>query len=455
MSSRDTIVVSHANPEDNAFALWLSLKLTSVGYRVWSDVTNLRGGEDFWRDIEPVIRDRSAKLIYVLSRSSNHKEGALRELRVADAVRKLHGLKDFVIPLRIDDLPHHEINIEIGRLNVIESGSWAVGLKQLVDKLAEDGVPRPLTEGPALVRQWWDREFAADGSVSETPEVHYSNWFPVELPDRIFRHSVQGLIEGEPHWSFPARWHNLQLVTFAPAVDVQPGLGTLRIDRTEELDMATFVSSESALRQEHRNIVTQLVTESWEQTLRSRELKSFDMANGRQAFYFDRESLPDSDVEFLSIAGKRTFRGLMGYKTRKNGSRRIWHFAVSARPALHPRPLLQLRAHVLFSDDGKTIWSSADAMHRARRSQCKAWWNDDWRDRLLATMAWLAGQQPAIRLALSGSTEFATVNPRPIEFVSPVTLTEPLSVGSIKDDAPDDEELDEEDGLAADDEADE
>jgi hypothetical protein len=455
MGVRDTIFVSHANPEDNTFALWLSLKLISAGYRVWSDVTNLRGGEDFWRDIEPVIRETTAKLIYVLSKSSNHKEGALRELRVADAVRKLHGFRDFVIPVRIDDLPHPEINIEVGRLNVIESGSWAVGLKQLMEKLTEDGVPRPLTEGPELVRQWWDREFAADGSVSEIPEVHYSNWFSLELPDRIFRHSVQGLIEGEPQWSFPARWYNLQLVTFAPAIDVLPGLGTLRIGRTEELDTATFLSSDGASRQEHRNIVTQIVTESWEQTLRSRGLKSFAMANGRQAFYFDQDILPESDVEFLSVAGKKTYRGLMGYKTRKDGSRRIWHFAVSARPALHPRPLLQLRTHVLFSDDGKTIWSSADAMHRARRNQCKGWWNDDWRDRLLATMAWLADHQPVIKLDLSASAKAAIVNPRPIEFVSPVTLTEPASVSSLEDDAPEDEDLDEDGDAAASGEADE
>lgn len=28
-------------------------------------------------------------------------------------------------------------------------------------------------------------------------------------------------------------------------------------------------------------------------------------------------------------------------------------------------------------------------MHKARRSQCKQWWNDDGRDGILAAMAWL------------------------------------------------------------------
>jgi len=39
------LFVSHANPEDNEFAQWLTLKLASVGYRAWSDVTRLLGGE--------------------------------------------------------------------------------------------------------------------------------------------------------------------------------------------------------------------------------------------------------------------------------------------------------------------------------------------------------------------------------------------------------------------------
>src|SRR5438094_2177783 len=106
MPSRQVVFVGHANPEDNEFAKWLTLKLASLGYRAWSDVTRLFGGEDFWRDIERVIRDEAIKFLYVLSRQSNQKEGALRELRVADVTRKKHGLSDFIIPLRIDDLPH-------------------------------------------------------------------------------------------------------------------------------------------------------------------------------------------------------------------------------------------------------------------------------------------------------------------------------------------------------------
>jgi hypothetical protein len=62
------IFISHANPEDNLFAQWLALRLAGDGYPVWCDLTKLLGGEDFWRDIETAIRERTAKFLYILSK---------------------------------------------------------------------------------------------------------------------------------------------------------------------------------------------------------------------------------------------------------------------------------------------------------------------------------------------------------------------------------------------------
>ena len=62
-------------------------------------------------------------------------------------------------------------------------------------------------------------------------------------------------------------------------------------------------------------------------------------------------------------------------------------------------------------------------MHRARRGQCKSWWNDDWRDRLLATMAFLSDGEAALLLPL-GTSVSGEMSARPVQFVSPVTLNE-------------------------------
>src|SRR4029077_7936001 len=115
----DVVMVSHANPEDNEFALWLSLQLAKDGYKVWCDLIDLIGGEQFWSDIEYVIRNRAVKFVYVLSRTSNESNrGFRKELHLADSEAKKINKKfpHFIIPVAIDDLPSNEYNIYVQQL---------------------------------------------------------------------------------------------------------------------------------------------------------------------------------------------------------------------------------------------------------------------------------------------------------------------------------------------------
>lgn len=432
--SRDVVFVSHANPEDNEFTVWLTLKLASLGYRAWSDVTRLLGGEDFWRDIERAIRDRTAKFLYVLSRTSNHKEGSLLELKVANDVRKKGPFADFIIPLRVDDLPFGDVNIQMASLNAIDfCEGWAPGLKQLVAKLEKDNVPKNPAFGPDAVRQWWQGAFNVEAGTTAADEAHLSNWFSIQLPLTVYTHTLIGLIDGaEPMFPFPAKFR-YGLVTFAPAVDLVPFLGTLRIQSTTSVPLRDFMVDEDWNRQrENRDIITYFVNEAWKLAVAPR-LEAYAMAGGRIAFYFDATKLPEPDVKFVGVAGRPARRALMGYKTTAKGKRH-WHFAVSARASVHPTPILMLRTHVLFSDDGVELWRSGDAMHRARRGQCKNWWNDDWRDRLLAAATWLSGGEPSVRLPL-GLSVCGTMNIRPLEFISPVTLNEGAKEAEAASDA--------------------
>ncbi len=179
--SRDTILISHANPEDNEFTLWLALRLASQGYRVWCDLTKLLGGEVFWDDIEAVIRERAAKVLFVLSRSSNNKDGVLREIHLAQGIARKHNIKDFVIPLHIDDLPHGEVTIEVTRVNSIAfERSWAVGLDLLLRKLSEDGVAKEPQFNATAVNEWRRSKFSAEDGLRREPEEHSRTGF--QLP---------------------------------------------------------------------------------------------------------------------------------------------------------------------------------------------------------------------------------------------------------------------------------
>lgn len=443
MNQRSLIFVSHANPEDNEFTRWLALKLAAMGYRVWSDVTRFLGGEDFWSDIESAIRTETVRFLYVLSRASNHKEGSLRELKIAETVKKLNPeLGDFIIPVRLDDLPYEEINIELARLIAVDfSDTWTAGLTQLVKKFEQDKVTRDDRYGHSAVAEWWKSTHAFDVGVRREPERHFSNWYQLVLPDFIFVHSLYGLYDTEPVWQFPVEQRPNGLLTFAPPEDVTPALGTLKLQTTVPIPLREFLYPDDyAERTRNRNSVTKFINTAWESHVGGR-LATYLLSNHR-AFAFDRQNLPDPDVKFVGIDGKAHRRGLMGFRTMPSGRLRHWHFAVSARPALHPEPMLSLRSHVLFSDDGENIWTSVERMHKARRSQCKQWWNDDWRDRQLATISWLASGQQEVLIPLATSVN-ARLPIQPVAFDSPVTLDERAL--EIDVDAPEDAAEDEDD----------
>jgi hypothetical protein len=239
------IFVSHANPEDNDFAQWVSLQLANVGYPVWCDLTRLLGGETFWDDIQEAVKERTIKFLFVLSRSSNAKDGTLQELDCAKGMAKKlkTTIRDFIIPLKIDDLPHDDVHILVRRLNHISfRPSWARGLAQLLDKLETDTVPKKPNFNPAAVGAWWRRQFDVNRGVTDEPEEYLSNWFPISgLPDKVLCHYVGrngiGKIEIDSgQFPYPAVKHSdISLVSFAKANDFTGKLGEhLSVVESEE-----------------------------------------------------------------------------------------------------------------------------------------------------------------------------------------------------------------------------
>jgi hypothetical protein len=54
---RQALFISHANPEDHEFTIWLGTHLSGAGHEVWADVLKVRGGEDWARKLEHALRE--------------------------------------------------------------------------------------------------------------------------------------------------------------------------------------------------------------------------------------------------------------------------------------------------------------------------------------------------------------------------------------------------------------
>jgi hypothetical protein len=319
--------------------LWLALQLAREGYPVWCDLTQLLGGEDFWKDAEEAIRDRTVKLIFVLSKTSNRKEGPLKELRVAQNVAKKEKLKDFVIPCQIDDLPHADINIELARLITIDfRNGWTKGLDDFLAKLDKDRVAKKPNFTPDAVNSWWRTQFAPDKGILDRPDEHLSNWFPLSLPDHICVHELSrdavGLIELPNELPYPGLQHKALMVSFAPGKDFEGKLGGLFIKRSWSFVTSEFLRGTKDPRLQSRettNFLIELLGLAWNQFMQLKKLPSYRLANEKKTFYFPLGFLEKDKIDFIDIDGKKKYREIVGYKTIKKyedgqSKKRFWHF---------------------------------------------------------------------------------------------------------------------------------
>jgi hypothetical protein len=151
-----------------------------------------------------------------------------------------------------------------------------------------------------------------------------------------------------------------------------------------------------------------------------------------------KDQVPGDKVFFPGVDGGPTYRAMVGYSTRANpttgvSAKRYWHYAIQARPQVHPTFAYIFKSHILFTSDGKTIWESKKKLAPARRSQCKSWWNDEWRDRALAAATFLCDGTDKITLTL-GNKAILTIPPMPVLFCSPVSYTDPQLLRFSEDD---------------------
>lgn len=456
MDERQTVFISHANPEDNEFASWLGSRLVNAGYDVWADILSLVGGEVISPAIGDVIRDRAAVVIVVLSRASHRKEGVLDEVALAAQVGRQLGRPRFLIPVVLDDLRTSEFPDElVRRLSVDFSRDWADGLSDVLTALEESEAPRSV-DGPNAAMAAW-HAYKSRGSVLRTdaPELLFSNWFKLgPLPPRIrysrFRPSSD--IDGAfKLFRSPVHRHHRLAISFADAQTLMAEAEGVWLENAYEVDLADFLAGSPTegpgiKRRDARNIATALLNGAWGRLCQQRGLLRRGFVSGDS--WFVPIGLFDKDRGVFNVDdGKTSWRQLAGRSETRQIS---WHYAASARAVIADPCYLTLRSHVVFTKDNGTVIEGARAQ-RLRRSFCKSWWNARWRDMLRGFVANLACQADQIELPLSPGTA-VTMATVPMRFCAPVWVddddTTPPTLeedGAANDDEPFDEASEKED----------
>lgn len=430
-SEKDTIFLSHGGYGDNEFVSWLALRLISEGYSVWNNLISLKGGENHWDEVQRIISQKAAIFLYVLSNNSNIDQESLKELKLAYDHMQSERQGQFVVPLELEKVPQGELNFLFSGLQRISfTNGWANGFAALLDRL--DPIHKNSNSTPATANAFWVNKFAPQAVVKPRAEEYYSNWFHIQLPQQIYIHhlseSTNAVVETGP---YPALQQSGYLISFAKSADFSslPGLN-ITIESTSSASVSDFLQDEvdhPILKDGNAwYFMTRLLNLSWIQFMGNSGLGVYELSNGQLCYYFHMNFGGDK-VFFEGVNRQRTWRTLMGYRTFETQTgvkeKRYWHFAIEGKPMLHPEPFYLIKSHVLFSDDGYNVWDSKARLHVARRSWCKDWWNETWRDRLLASMSFMADSKPTVEIAV-GSDVFVDIDFVPFKFISPVTYSD-------------------------------
>jgi hypothetical protein len=392
-SNRRTIFITHAAPEDNDFALWLSSKLTIAGYRVWVDKQRLRGGDDFWDDIDRMLRHEAVKQIVVFTRNAD-KPGVKKELAIGSIVAtRLQDLR-FMIPIRVDDVSFADAPPEFVRGNIIDAyPRWHDCLEELFAALDKANIPKTPTPDASILRTIIDAREDGRRFVVRSPETCLTNWFPVVTPPERIRYyhfdglqtQIRGWLDGYP---FPFVSLNRLVGTFAdPAGFSSAGPFALAATTSYDVPFLDFISGNNTgpflERSDARNHVVDLLRQHFAKVAEGRGLKRVEFGNKEVGWFFP-DGLVSGRVGFAGIDGKIRRRTLSGkFKALR------WHTCLIARPRLWPSLVYRVHANVVLSKDGKTPLAGG-ATQRRRLRLTRSWWNDVWRDRLLAAMSFLA-----------------------------------------------------------------
>jgi hypothetical protein len=454
-SLQNMLFVSHAAPEDNEFARWLALQLGKEGFPVWCDQTKLLGGEPFWEEIEQAIRVRTRRFLFVQSRNSNQKDGPLDELALAKTVGKQLGDTHFIIAIRIDDLPFSEFNIRLHKLNSIDCApNWLAGFKQLIKRLHEDGIEKNERFTADSVAVWWRTNFGEEEGVSDGQDFYCSNLLSLIDPPRevnIIR-LEHALSEDTDVTTapFPISSHGRLMVSFARFRDLLPFFESLRVgnDGIDTIGTAHFqeegfgrvIDSRSA-----RNHLSFLLWQGFHRLALARGLREYQMSGSRRFFWFPMDLVENDRIRFRTLDDTNTRKGVVGFKSlkAKDGNVRLrnWHFGIEGIPRLGIHSYLSVLPHVAFSENGE-LYESAKRQHASRRNQCRRWYNNDWRDRLLATLAFLRAENAELRIPL-GPEAVWTCQALPEVIESPVTYTRTADLRDVE--TADDAEFESED----------
>jgi hypothetical protein len=427
---RDVLFISKATPEDDEFVLWIAPRLEAAGYSVFADILSLEPGERWRKTLTNTLQDRAVKMLLCCRDVTLNKEGVQEEIGIGKDVVRATGDDKFIIPLR---LASHRKLFGIGELQRIDFvGSWAKGLRELLEALERQGVPRSPTA--AINASWEAYKNRLAIRVQSAPEVLTSNWVRIESFPPFIRYfqpsgamDIDVLAKASMDAPFPVEPFQHGFFTFASAEEVNELFAHLgRFFVRAEIPMAEFLERGSGDARIHakeaKRLLVLMLRRAWNGFCAAKGLRPYEYSSRQIGFHVTDETVPIG--KFIAWSNGSRRRASMLCNTAAG---RVWQYGVTVIPSLWPEPHLRFKARVLFSTLASQKAGDVfdkDKQHSLRRSVCKGWRNKAWHGRLMAFLQVLSLGKTTIEVPLARGVWFSLAT-RPIEVTAPVTTELP------------------------------
>lgn len=372
---KDLIFISYGY-EDEVFARWLARKLAFYGYGVWIDQLEILGGESWVDEVDEALKERSFRVLAVLSKDSLKKPNPKKERTLALQLEKKWGMKDFLITLNLDGTEADWTLSDISWMPFYEG--WNHGLRRVLKKLEALDAPKIHEGNPAIAGLSLNQN---ESLLRNEPESVYSNWLTFsKLPETLLVYEIGGIDKDDfSEWPGFFLGKGAYAVLTPPPADIATSVR--KLDESYPWAKVSYV---------RENPIGTVITKILNKVV----WRWFENAGccylGSQKLHHLPARFRDEDIlRFVDVNGKKTYlrhRGTIHVKKPVGPAETINHYpAVKSRVRQVDNSTFVLQlvpAVALYDGQQKPI--KGNKIGPRRKKVTKMWNNGKWRKRFLA-----------------------------------------------------------------------
>ena len=416
--SPDHVVIDHVDA-DAGLALWLSRRLTLAGFRVWCRGLAPLAGSSATDTIRSLINSRAHRYIAILSPEAvTDPEFTVR--RTAALAAGAQRGSPILLPAIARPFNTNLVDQETRELTHAQfDASWAEGLKSVESALSAANCPRnPNGANELAIRSYFPEEI-----IKNETETLASNLFKaIRFPEVIHRfYSTTPLDDNGPltgQWAF-RRVSDTHFLSFhRPPVQlvIDHGItskGGSVWKAVTEIDGIPV-----------SDLITELIKKSLYAECRRRGLH---FCNDRRLTYFPAQLLRNDTLRVEKFDGSQTHFSVVGERShgwKDRATKYRYHIAPVFVPKGDPESGYEIitRIRVYITDLTGKLYPGR-AAHIRRKKLCKSWWNEEWLNRLMGVMQFLAGENEQIAIGET-EDERIIIERFPRTYTSPIRLNE-------------------------------